>query len=100
MCVTHFVAAKTDADKCAAAIANHNSNSQCNYRQWKYHRVGCVAVGAEITGVGDKYLINDIVERRYHERDYSGYGVFQHQPPYGFGFKKGIVFISPFFLLT
>ena len=45
--------------------------SQRHHRHGKYHRVGGVAVGTEIAGVGDEELAHNIVERCRGQQGYQ-----------------------------
>ena len=54
--------AEADAHEGAAAFAYHDSQCERHDGQRKDHRVGRVAVGAEVGGVGNKNLVNNVVE--------------------------------------
>lgn len=69
LCLLRLISAKRHADEGAAAVADHDGNRQSNNRQRKNDRVGRVAVGAEITCIGNKNLINDVAERSDEQRD-------------------------------
>ena len=45
----------------------------------KYHGVGRVAIGAQIAGVGNENLIDDVVQRAHQQRDDAGNGVLPHE---------------------
>lgn len=51
-----FASPETDADKCTAAVSDHNGNRQSHYRKRKYDRVGRIAIRAEVIGIGNKDL--------------------------------------------
>lgn len=54
--------AEADAHEGAAAVAYHDGQCERHDGQRKGHRVGSVAVGAEVGGVGNKNLVNNVVE--------------------------------------
>lgn len=80
--------AQGDADEGAAAVADHHGDGQGDHRQGEHHRVGGVAVGAEIVGVCDKDLIDDVVERGDDKGENTGDGVLPHQRPDPLCFQK------------
>ena len=45
----------------------------------KHDGVGRVAVGAEIAGVCDEDLIDDVIQRAHQQRDDAGNGVLPHE---------------------
>ena len=47
------------------AVTDHNSDSQCNNSQWKNNGISCVSVRAEVAGVCNKDLINNIIQSTY-----------------------------------
>ena len=57
-----FASAQRHADKGTAAIADHDGYRQRYNRQRKHDGVGGVAVRAEIAGVGDEDLVNDVIQ--------------------------------------
>ena len=65
LCPGCFIPSKRHADKGTAAVTDHNSNSQCNNRQRKNNGISCVSVRAEVAGVCNKDLINNIVQCTY-----------------------------------
>ena len=75
-----FVSAQRHADKGAAAVADHDGDGQCHHRQRENHGVGRVAIRAEIAGIGNKDLINNVVKRAHQQRDDAGDGVLPHEP--------------------
>ena len=70
--------AQADADVGAAAVADHDGHRQGHHRQGKHHRVGGVAVGAQVGRVGDEDLVHNVVQRRHQQRNDTGDGVFPH----------------------
>lgn len=78
-CCIGFAAAQRHADKGAAAVAHHDRNRQGHHCQRKHDRIGCVAVRAEIACVGDKDLVNDVVERTHQQGDTAGHGILPHE---------------------
>ena len=54
---------KTDRDERAAAVSHHDRDGERHDRQREHHRVGRVAVGAEVAGVGDKNLGDEVIKR-------------------------------------
>lgn len=93
MCGLFVVPAQADADKGTAAVTDHHRDGQRHHRQRKHHRIGGVAVGAEIVCVGNKNLIHDVVKCCHQQRDDTGDGVLCHQLSEPFCFKKGIRFL-------
>ena len=65
-CCGPVVSAEADADKGAAAVTHHNGNRQSYHGQWENNGIGCVSVGTEITGVGNKNLVDDVVKKVLH----------------------------------
>ena len=61
-CLVHLTSAKRHADKCAAAITNHDSNGQCNNSQWKDNGVGRIAIRPQIACICNKNLIDNIIK--------------------------------------
>lgn len=90
--------AQTEADEGTAAVADHDGYSQRDDRQGKNHRIGRVAVGTEVAGIGDEDLIDDIIQRRHQQRDDTGNGVFSHQLGDRGSFQKGLFHIRFLFL--
>ena len=87
--VLRLLTAQTKADEGAAAVADHHGHGQRDHRQGKHHRIGGVAVGAEVAGIGDENLVDDIIQRRHQQRDHAGESVFPHQFGNGGGFQMG-----------
>ena len=65
LCPFPFVPAQRHTDKGTAAVADHDGNGQRHDREGKHDRIGGVAIGAQIAGVGDKDLVDDVVQRAY-----------------------------------
>lgn len=80
-CCFFFLFAKADADKRAASVADHNGDRQRYDGERKYDHVGGISVRAEIAGVGNKDLVNDIIERADQKRDDARDRVLPHQVP-------------------
>lgn len=76
-----FLLAKADADKRAASVADHNGDRQRYDSERKYDRVGGISIGAEIAGIGNKDLVNDIIERADQKRDDARDRLLPHQVP-------------------
>lgn len=68
-----------DADKRAAAVADHDRDAERDHRQREYNGICSVAVRPEIGCVGDEDLINDVVERADQQRNNAGDGISAHQ---------------------
>ena len=83
--------AQANADKRATAVANQYGDGQRDDRQRENHRVRRVAKGAEIVGVGDEDLIDDVVKRRHQQGNDAGNRVFAHQAANRLRFQKGIL---------
>ena len=80
LCSGGFPHAQRHADEGAAAVTNHDGYGQRHHRQRKHHGVGGVAVRAEVAGVGNENLVNDVVQCPYQQRDNAGNGVAPHEP--------------------
>lgn len=78
-----FAGAEADAHEGAAAVAYHDGQCERHDGQRKDHRVGRVAVGAQIAGVGDKNLIHDVVQRAHQQGNDTGQGIAAHQASHG-----------------
>lgn len=70
------------ADKGAAAVPHHHGDGQGHHRQGEHHRVGGVAVGPQIAGVGNEDLVHDVVQCPHQQGDHAGNGVAAHEPPH------------------
>lgn len=75
-------AAQGHADKGAAAVPHHHGDGQGHHRQGEHHRVGGVAVGPQIVGVGNEDLVHDVVQCPHQQGDHAGNGVAAHEPPH------------------
>ena len=73
-----FPSAQADADEGATAVADHHRHGQGYHRQRKDHGVGRVAVGAQVTGVGDENLVHDVIKRPHQQRNDAGNGILFH----------------------
>ena len=80
-CCFFFLLAKADADERAASVADHDSDRQRYDSEREYHGVGGISVGAEIAGVGNKDLVNDVIERADQKRDDARDRILPHQLP-------------------
>ena len=80
LCLADLILPKADADKCTAAITDHDCNGQRDHRQWKNNRVGGIAVGAKIGRICNENLIYDIVQRADQQRNNARDRIFLHQP--------------------
>lgn len=83
-----FILAKADADIGAAAVTNHDRNGKSHNGKRKENRVRRIAVGAEIIRIGDKNLVNDVVECADKKRDHTGNRIFAHQRTDAFRSQK------------
>ena len=54
---------ETDRDECAAAVSHHDRDGERHDRQREDDRIGRIAVGAEVAGVRDEDLIDDVIQR-------------------------------------
>ena len=79
LCLGNFVLPKADADEGAAAVTDHHGNGQCHHRQGEHHRVGSVAVRAQIAGVGNKDLVHDVIQRTHQQRNNARDRILLHQ---------------------
>ena len=68
-----------DADKRAAAVADKHRDAQGHHRQRKDGGVGGVAVRAQVVGVGDEELIDDVIQCAHQQRDDAGNSVPPHE---------------------
>ena len=50
-------------------------------RQREDHRIGGVAIGAEIAGVGNEDLVDDVVKGTHQQGDDAGNGLSHHHEP-------------------
>ena len=80
--------AQAKADKGTAAIPHHDRDGQRHHREGEHHRVGRVAVGAQITGVGNEDLVHDVIQRPHQQRDDAGHRIPAHQLAHGLGAQK------------
>lgn len=62
VCILSLSRAEADADKDTAAVADHHRHGQRYHRQWKDHRVGGVAIEAQMGGVGNEDLVHNVVQ--------------------------------------
>ena len=85
-----FIGAQADADKGAAAVADHHGNGQSHHGQRKYHRVGRIAIGTQIRCIGNKNLVHDVIQRGDQQGNHAGHRVFPHQCSETFPFEKVI----------
>lgn len=83
---------QADADKSAAAIADHYGQRQGHHRQRENHRIGRVAIGAQIVRVGDKQLIHDVVKGRHSREITQGTAYLPISLPMGSFSKKAFDF--------
>ena len=74
------VSPQRDADKRTATVTDKYSDAERHHCQREHHRIGGVAVRAEVAGIGDKDLVNDVVKRAHQQRDDAGDGVLAHEP--------------------
>ena len=72
---------QTDAHKCTAAITNHDRDCQSNHREWKYNRIGRIAIRTKITGICNKDLIHNIIKCSNQKGDHTGQRILLHQFP-------------------
>ena len=54
---------ETDRDERAAAVSHHDRDGERHDREREHDRIGRVSVGAQIAGVRDKDLIDDVIKR-------------------------------------
>ena len=87
------IRAQADADERAASVADHHGNGQRHHRQREHHRIGGVAVGAQIAGVGDEDLVDDVVQRRHQQGNDARNGILAHQRADPLGLQKGVGFL-------
>ena len=73
------VRTEADGDERAAAVADHDRNRQRNDRQRIDDGVRRIAIGAQIAGIGNDDLINDVVERSHQQRNHAGNGILPHE---------------------
>lgn len=83
-------AAQGHADKGAAAVPHHHGDGQGHHRQGEHHRVGGVAVGPQIVGVGNEDLVHDVVQCPHQQGDHAGNGVAAHEPPHVLRSQKSL----------
>ena len=59
------VSSQGDAHKRAAAVADEHGDAERHHCQRKHDGVCRIAVGAEVAGVCNKNLVNNVIERTY-----------------------------------
>ena len=84
-------AAKVDAHKGAAAVADHHRQRQRHDRERKDDGVGRVSERAEVVGVRDEELVDDVIQRADQQRDDAGHGIAPHERADALGPQKLIV---------
>ena len=100
VCIVPLIGAKRNADKRTSSVADHHGDTERDDCQRKNDRVGGVAVGAKIGGIGNKYLIDDIVKGADQKGNDAGYGIFAHELADFFCGKIGrIILFHLFYLL-
>ena len=82
-----------NGDEGAGAVADHDRDRQRDHGQREDHRVGCVAVGAEIVGVGDEDLVNDVIQGCHNQGNDAGERILPHQHGQLFVFEKCVGFL-------
>lgn len=87
------VRAEGYAHKRAAAVSYHNGYRKGYDRQREHDSVCGVAVRAEICGVRDEYLVDNVIERRDEQGNHAGYRIFAHEPAELFLPEKGLIVI-------
>ena len=70
---------KTDRDERAAAVSHHDRNGERHDREREHDRIGRVAVGAQIAGVRDEDLVDDVIKRAHKKRDDARQRVAAHK---------------------
>ena len=80
--------AETQADEGAAAITDHHGEGQGYHRQREYHRIGSIAEGPEVGGIGNKNLVHDIIQGSHQQGDNAGNRILPHKAADGFGPQK------------
>ena len=60
-------------------ILTIDGDGQRHDGQREHDRIGRVAVRAEVTGVGDEDLVDDVIERTHQQRNDAGDGVLPHE---------------------
>ena len=89
-CLSHFALAERNADERAAAVADHHRDGKRHHRERENDGIRRVAVGAEIARVGDKDLVDDVVQRAHQQRGDARDGVAPHQRADALCFQKRI----------
>ena len=86
----HFTLAERNADEGAAAVADHHRDGKRHHCERENDGIRRVAVGAEIARVGDKDLVDDVVQRAHQQRGDARDGVAPHQRADALCFQKRI----------
>ena len=79
MCDLFFSLSETDAHKSATPITDHDSDRKCYNGQWEHDRIGSITVRAQIAGICNEDLINNIVKSTDQKRNDTGNCVLLHQ---------------------
>ena len=79
LCAVHFVLPKADADEGTAAVTDHDRDGQRHHREREHHRVGGIAVGAEVAGIGNEDLVHDVVQCADQQRNNARDRIAPHQ---------------------
>ena len=90
LCLADLILPKADADEGTAAVAHHDGDGQRHHRQREHHRVGGVAVGPQIVGVGNEDLVHDVVQCADQQRNNARNRILLHQLSDAFRAEKFI----------
>ena len=74
-----LIGPQADAHIGTAAISNQNGQGKGNHRQRKHHRIGRVAVRAQVGRIGYKNLVHNVIKRCHQQGNNTGDGVLAHQ---------------------
>ena len=76
--------------KGTASVPDHDCDRQSDHCEWEDHRVGCVSVRSQISGIGNKDLVYDVIEGPDQQGYDAGDRVLSHQSAYRLLSKKMI----------
>ena len=79
MCLLPGPTSQRNAHKGAAAVADKHRKPHGHDCHGKNNGVGSVAVGAKVAGVGNKNLVDNVIQRAHQQRNDAGNGILPHK---------------------
>ncbi len=80
------------ADHGTASVTEADRDAERDHGQREHDGICRVAVGAEVACIGDKDLIDNVIQCPDQKGDDAGDGVFPHEPPHPFGGEEILCF--------